>query len=219
MTRSVRWVPLALLLGACGDDSNAPSDAGALTDVASDVAAETDAGADAAACDLGDPPTTPTFTGAVRIAGGDAGAVIPTPSGGDPEGRWVADGATLWFPEVARGQLDESGSELSGVAWGDFSAGRYRLLSDLVIRVNTVMAGPVPRPSRLGGRGAFTVQGERLTLTPECTTMSGTLGMGAMAGPSGFAFSRDAADRARLFVYLGAAPLQAALIFDLRRVQ
>ena len=97
----------------------------------------------------------------MRIAGGDAGAVIPTPSGGDTEGRWVADGATLWFPSVARGQLEESGSEVTGSAWGDFGGGRYRLMSDLVIRVNTVMAGPVPRPSVLGGRGTFTAQGER----------------------------------------------------------
>ena len=97
-----RWsVLVALCLSACDGGGDAPA-ADASVDLARD-ASEVSA-ADAAVCDVGAPPVPeamlPQLTSSVVIAGGDAGAA-PTPSGGDPSGRWVMRSVTLHLPAQA----------------------------------------------------------------------------------------------------------------------
>lgn len=202
----------ALLLAGCSDEPiTAPTDASVATDLGVDAAPPSDA---SMTCDAGAPPiaTLPTIAGAMVVTGGDGGTT-PTPGGGDPTGRWVMSAATLYWPPVARGQVNPEGGAITGTGWVVFEGGGYRLATDLVLRVDTTAAGVVARPSTLASRGSFTAAGGSLSLSPECSASSGM-------GPGGnsVGFSRDGADRGRLFVNLTGAAGTAALVFDLRRV-
>ena len=92
-----RFTLLAFLAGCGGAaTSDGGVDGGRLDAAVADAAVADDAG-----CVLTAPAATlPMVNGTVRIEGGDAG-VLPTPAGGDPEGRWLIDDATLWLPRPA----------------------------------------------------------------------------------------------------------------------
>jgi hypothetical protein len=201
---------LALLASLAGCGGSAASDAG--VDGGPLDAAVTDAAvADAAACVLTAPAATlPMVNGTVRIEGGDAG-VLPTPAGGDPEGRWLIDDATLWLPAAAQGQVNAETSWVRGSGWFVLQGGEYQLNTDLGFRVEAVVGG-LTRGVALGGRGRYEVRGTELVLTPTCQTSAAAQGsLGA------FRFSRDAPGRGRLFIELVGMAGRLTLIFQLQR--
>ena len=214
--RKLLWFHL-LWLGACGESSTAPPaahDAGTITDAPRDIAVTTDA----PRCDLGEAPVPESMLPMIRtpvvILGGDAGATAPTPSGGDPTGRWVMTAATMYLPPVARAQVDASRSYIAGTGWGVIDAETYRLSSRLEIHLDTSVVGAVVTPVRTGSRGSYTLDASgAFTFMPECMID----GSGA-SGMSQFGFSRDAPDRARLFVEVRNMALSARVVIDLQRV-
>ncbi|MEZ4389929.1 MAG: hypothetical protein R3A48_02445 [Polyangiales bacterium] len=202
---------LVLVLAGCGSSS---SDDAAVTTDATTLDASSDVGeVDAGACVLTPPSATlPMVDGGVIIEGGDAGA-LPTPSGGDPTGRWLIDDATLYLPAAAQGQVDPSMSWVRGTGWATLEGGAYQLSTDLGFRVESVVGG-LTRGVVLGGRGRYEVRGTELALTPECTTSP------AAAGSLGaFRFSRDAPDRGRLFIEVSGMAGRLNLVFRLQRAQ
>lgn len=217
MKGSCLILPLLAALAGCGGtastDAGTGTDTGAGADATvSDVVRFDVVGTDAPACILTPPAATlPMVDGGVMIEGGDAGA-IPTASGGDPVGRWLIDDATLWLPSAAQGQVDPSMSWVRGTGWAILQSGDYQLNTDLGFRVESVVGG-LTRGVMLGGRGRYEVRGTELVLTPECTTASAAQGsLGA------FRFSRDAPDRARLFVEVVGMAGRLTLVFRLQRV-
>ncbi|MFO0626125.1 MAG: hypothetical protein U0325_10955 [Polyangiales bacterium] len=203
----IRAVLLASLVG-CGGSASTDGgvDAGRGDVAATDVPAADDAG-----CALTPPAATlPMVNGRVMIEGGDAG-MTPTPSGGDPEGRWLIDDATLWLPAAAQGQVDAARSWIRGSGWATLEGGQYQLSTDLGFRVEAVVGG-LTRGVALGGRGRYEVRGTELALTPICQTSAAAQGsLGA------FRFSRDAPNRGRLFVELVGMAGRLTLIFQLQR--
>lgn len=201
-------VALLALLAGCGGGSSVDGgvDAGRLDAPPVDVPVMDDA-----ACVLTPPASTlPMVEGRVMIEGGDAG-VAPTPSGGDPEGRWLIDDATLWLPAAAQGQVDVARSWIRGNGWATLEGGQYQISTDLGFRVEAVVGG-LTRGVALGGRGRYEVRGTELALTPVCQTSTAAQGsLGA------FRFSRDAPNRGRLFVELVGMAGRLTLIFQLQR--
>jgi hypothetical protein len=201
-------VALLALLAGCGGSSS--SDGG--VDAGGPDASTVDAPIiNDAACVLTQPSATlPMVNGRVAIEGGDAG-VTPTPSGGDPAGRWLIDDATLWLPAAAQGQVDAASSWIRGTGWATMEGGQYQLSTDLGFRVEAVVGG-LTRGVALGGRGRYEVRGTEIALTPECQTSAAAQGsLGA------FRFSRDAPDRGRLFVELVGMAGRLTLILQLQR--
>ncbi len=206
---------VGLAIVGCSDDTTpAAVDASVTADVAvTDTPTATDV---PATCDVGAPPVAvsalPAIRGSMVIAGGDGGTT-PTPSGGDPAGRWVMTTATLYWPSIASGQLRPEGGAIEGTGWVVIDGANYRLATDLILRVDSNAAGIVVRPSTLTSRGTFTTSaGGSLALTPACATSNG------MTPGNSLGFSRDSAERARLFVTLAGAVGTATIVFDLQRV-
>lgn len=211
MLRSALRFAFVLALAGCGSSST--EDASVETD-ATTVDASTDVGVvDAGECVLTPPSATlPRVDGGVIVEGGDAGA-LPTPSGGDPTGRWLIDDATLYLPSAAQGQVDPSMSWVRGTGWATLEGGAYQISTDLGFRVESI-AGGLTRGVVLGGRGRYEVRGTEIALTPECTTSptaAGSLGT--------FRFSRDAPDRGRLFIEVTGMAGTLNLVFRLQRAQ
>ncbi len=210
---------VAVAIGGCSDDpAPATVDASVTADLGVDApATDTPAATDVpATCDVGAPPVAtsalPAIRGTMVIVGGDGGTT-PTPSGGDPAGRWVMSTATMYWPSIASGQLRPEGGAIEGTGWVVIEGASYRLATDLVLRVDSTAAGVVVRPSMLASRGTFTAAtGGALALTPECATSNG------MTPGNSLGFSRDSAERARLFVALAGAAGTATIVFDLQRV-
>lgn len=206
---TLQRLALFVLLAGCGGaaSSDGGVDAGRLDASMTDSPVANDAG-----CALTPPAATlPMVNGRVAIEGGDAG-LAPTPGGGDPEGRWLIDDATLWLPAAAQGQVDVAGSWIRGSGWATLEGGQYQLFTDLGFRVEAVVGG-LTRGVALGGRGRYEVRGTELALTPACTTSTAAQGsLGA------FRFSRDAPTRGRLFVELVGMAGRLTLIFQLQRV-
>ncbi len=209
---------MGLALVGCSDDTTpATVDASVTADLGVDAAAiDTPAATDVpATCDVGTPPVAtsalPTIRGSMVIAGGDGG-LAPTPSGGDPSGRWVMTTATMYWPSIASGQLRPEGGAIEGTGWVVIDGASYRLATDLILRVDSNAAGVVVRPSTLASRGTFIASGGSLALTPACATSNG------MTPGNSLGFSRDSAERARLFVTLAGAAGTATIVFDLQRV-
>lgn len=216
--RVVSLVLVLLALGVgCHDEAAAPAvDASVSADLGVDAGvSDAPAAVDAPmTCDPGAAPAAmlPAIAGAMVVTGGDGGST-PTPGGGDPTGRWVMSAATLYWPAIARGQVNPEGGAITGTGWVVFEGDRYRLATDLLLRVDSTAAGVVARPSTLASRGTFTAAGGTLSLTPACFASSGM-----SPGGNSLGFSRDGADRGRLFVTLAGAAGTAALVFDLQRV-
>lgn len=222
MTASMRVVARCLLavgLAIVGcSDGTATVDASVTADLGVDAAAtDTPTASDVpATCDVGAPPVAvsalPAIRGSMVIVGGDGGTT-PTPSGGDPAGRWVMTTATMYWPSIASGQLRPEGGAIEGTGWVVIEGSSYRLATDLVLRVDSNAAGVVVRPSTLASRGTFTAStGGSLALTQACATSNG------MTPGNSLGFSRDSAERARLFVTLASAAGTATIVFDLQRV-
>lgn len=202
-----RLVLLASLAGCGGAaTSDGGVDGGRLDAAVADVAVTDDA-----ACVLTAPAATlPMVNGTVRVEGGDAG-MAPTPAGGDPEGRWLIEDATLWLPAAAQGQVDVARSWIRGTGWATLEGGQYQISTDLGFRVEAVVGG-LTRGVALGGRGRYEVRGTELALMPVCQTSAAAQGsLGA------FRFSRDAPGRGRLFVELVGMAGRLTLIFQLQR--
>jgi hypothetical protein len=206
--RLLQRLSLLVLLAGCGGTST--PDGGA--DVsAADVQAVADVQLTAdVSCVLSPPAATlPMVNGRVAIEGGDAG-LTPTASGGDPEGRWLIDDATLWLPAAAQGQVDTSASWIRGSGWATIQGGQYEISTDLGLRVEAVVGG-LTRGVVLGGRGRYEVRGTELALTPMCMTSAA-----AQGSLGSFRFSRDAPTRGRLFVELVGMAGRTTLIFQLQ---
>lgn len=210
---------VAVAIVGCGDDpAPATVDVSVTADLGVDAATtDTPVASDVpATCDVGAPPVAasalPAIRGSMVIVGGDGGAT-PTPSGGDPAGHWVMSTATMYWPAIASGQLRPEGGGIEGTGWVVIDGSNYRLSTDLILRVDSTAAGVVVRPSTLASRGTFTAAaGGALALTPECSSSNG------MMPGNRLGFSRDSAERARLFVTLAGAAGAATLVFDLQRV-
>ena len=211
----------AVVTGGCGSvDTAPPVDASVVADLgldapAVDALAPSDAAADApTTCDPGAPPVAasalPAIRGAMVIVGD--GGTVPTPGGGDPTGQWAMTSATLYWPAIARGQINTEGGAITGTGWVVIDGSNYRLSTDLVLRVDSTAAGLVVRPSTLASRGTYTASGGSLALSPVCFASTGM-----SPGGNSLGFSRDGADRGRLFVTLAGAAGMATLVFDLQR--
>lgn len=206
---------MGLFLSACGGGGEAPA-ADAAVDLARDVSVVS--AADAAVCDVGDPPVPeamlPQLTSAVVIAGGDAG-VAPTPSGGDPSGRWVMRSVTLHLPAQAQGQIRPETSAITGTGWMVVEGNRYRIATALELSIDTAMVGRLRSGQGIRSRGTFAQSGADLTLMSECATTAATDG-GAPTLSLGV--SRDGAERGRLFVTTRGMLGSALLVFDMERI-
>jgi hypothetical protein len=200
---------IALLAASgCGGETPAAQDAG--LDAARADVPTVDAVPDGAACVLTPPAgALPEINGRVRVEGGDAGAV-PTPSGGDPTGRWLIEDATAWLPAAAAGQVMTEQSWVRGTGWATLEGGRYQIATDLGFRVESIVGG-LTRGVALSGRGRYEVRGTELVLTPEC--MGAAPVMGSLGA---FRFSREAPGRAQLFVEVIGMAGRLTLIFQLR---
>lgn len=208
-------VLLAFLLGACGGGEGTPASPDAAVDVAPDLTAP-----DApAACDPGAPPVPeamlPQLRSTVVVAGGDAGAA-PTPSGGDPAGRWVMRAVTLHLPAQAQGQIRPDTSAITGTGWLVVEGDRYRISTQLELSIDTVMVGRLRSGQMTQSRGTFTQRGADLTLAPACATSMSSADAGAPTLSLGL--SRDGAERGRLFVTTRGMLGSALLVFDMERV-
>ena len=194
----------------CSDPAPAPT-ADAATDAAD---AALDVAADAATCDVGAPPTAtlPTLRSTLLILGGDGGAVVPTPSGGDPSGRWVMTAATVYLPAAAAGQVSTATSSVMGTGWGIIDGSSYRINTTLELALDTTQLGIVRRPVGTTSMGTFAQRGGALDLTPTCSS-GATAGTMQMLG-----FSRDAMDRGRLHADVMGAMGRFVIVFDLERV-
>jgi hypothetical protein len=212
MKRAGWWV--VALCAACGETAVTPP-LDASRDVTVDAAA--DVAAEAAVCDVGPAPTAmlPTLRGVTRILDADGG-MFPTPSGGDPAGRWVMTAATLYFPAQARGLVVPETSTLSGTGWATIEGSDYRISTSLELALDTTSVGPVRRPAGTTSRGTFVQRGNDLALSPVCASVQGGDGSGSVMQMVGF--SRDSMDRGRLFATLMGAAGRAVIVFDLERV-
>lgn len=211
----MRWplihFALFISLAGCGaastPDASTPVDA-TLAEAGSDAPP-----ADVTECLLTAPAATlPQVDGGVVIEGGDAGA-LPTPSGGDPMGRWLIDDATLWLPAAAQGQVDPSRSWVRGTGWATLEGGAYQISTDLGFRIEAVVGG-LTRGVAMASRGRYELRGAELRLTPECAS-AGV----AQSSLGSFRFSRDAPERARLFIEVTGMAGRLNLVFQLRRAQ
>ncbi len=215
--RSLAFI-LALSAAACGTTSPTPAVDASATDLGAVVdAAVVDGAAEAGTCDPGAAPLAeaalPAIHGTMAITGGDSGVTEPTPSGGDMTGSWVIETVDMYWPPAARGQIVAAGGSVTGTGWGVFQGGRYRIETDLVLRVDSSAAGIVARPSSLVSRGAYVASGTDLVFTPECSSSAGTSPSLMRLG-----VSRDAADRGRLFATVAGAAGRALLVLGVRRV-
>lgn len=210
--RHFGWMA-GLALAACSGDPSptATSDAG--RDVASDLAVTPDVADAAMTCDVGAPPVAmsalPMVRSRVVILGGDAGSAFPMASGGDPTGRWLITGATLYLPGAAQGQVDAARSNFTGTGWAVIEGSSYRIATELELVLETAMVGRVRRPAGILSRGTFTQQGANLMLMPACVGGSSSGGM-VMLG-----MSRDAPNRGRLFAGLSGMLGMALIVFDM----
>lgn len=205
----------ALILGACGGGEPTPSPADAAVDIAADRGAP-----DASkSCDVGAPPVPaamlPQLRSMVVIAGGDAGAA-PTPSGGDPAGRWVMRTVTLHLPMQAQGQVRPDTSAITGTGWLVVEGDRYRISTELELAIDTTVVGRLRSGQTTQSRGTFTQRGGDLVLAPACAAATSSADAGAPTLSLGF--SRDGAERGRLFVNTRGMLGSALLVFDLERV-
>ncbi len=196
---------------SCSDPAPAPA-----VDAAADAAldAASDVTADAATCDVGAPPRAPLpmLRSTLLILGGDGGAAVPTPSGGDPSGRWVMTAATVYLPASAAGQVSTAGSSVTGTGWGVIEGSSYRISTTLELVLDTTQVGTVRRPVGTTSMGTFAQRGGALDLTPACSTGQ-TAGAMQMLG-----FSRDSMDRGRLHADITGAMGRFVIVFDLERV-
>lgn len=194
----------------CGSDPTPAVDAS--TDAAADVTV--DVASDVATCDVGAAPaaTLPMLRSTLLFLGGDAGVTAPTPSGGDPSGRWVMTAATVYLPATAVGQVSLTGSSVTGTGWGVIEGSSYRINTTLELVLDTTQIGTVRRPVGTTSRGTFMQRGGALDLTPACST-GATAGAMQMLG-----FSRDAMDRGRLHADITGAMGRFVIVFDLERV-
>jgi len=207
---------VALCLSACGGGGDTPA-SDAAVDLARDVSDVPVA--DAAVCDVGSPPVPeamlPQLTSTIVIAGGDAGAA-PTPSGGDPSGRWVMRSVTFYLPAQAQGQIRPETSTITGTGWMVVEGDRYRIATALDLSIDTAMVGRLRSGQGIRGRGTFAQAGAALTLMSECATMAAAPDGGAPMLSLGV--SRDGAERGRLFVTTRGALGSALLVFDMERI-
>lgn len=169
-------------------------------------------------CDLGAPPVAesalPPLRSRTVILGGDADAAPPSPSGGDPEGRWLMRTVTFYLPPNAMGQVDAERTTIVGNGWMVVEGNRYRISTTLDLALDTVMVGTVRRALGSRSRGTFTASEGRLALMPECSAaQSGDMPAGTLS----LGFSRDAPDRGRLFVTASGMLGTTTLVFDLER--
>ncbi len=217
VARSLALV-LALTAAACGNTSPTPAADASATDLGANAdASAVDAAGDAGNCDPGAPPVAeaalPAIHGTMAIVGGDAGVTAPTPSGGDMTGSWVIETVDMYWPQAATGQIVPAGGSVTGTGWGVFQDGRYRIETDLVLRVDSTAAGIVARPSSLVSRGTYVAMGTDLVFTPDCSASAGTAPSLSRLG-----VSRDAADRGRLFATVSGGGVRAQLVLGVRRV-
>lgn len=209
---------LALLLGACGGGEATPSP-DASTDVAVDVAPDLAAPDAPAACDVGSPPVPeamlPQLRSTVVIAGVYAGAA-PTPSGGDPSGRWVMRAVTFHLPAQAQAQIRPDTSAITGTGWLVVEGDLYRISTQLEFAIDTVMVGRLRSGQMTQSRGTFTQRGGDLVLAPACNASMSSADAGAPTLSLGL--SRDGVERGRLFVTTRGMLGSALLVFDMERV-
>lgn len=205
------------MVSACGGGGDAPA-GDAAVDVARDVA-DVAVMPEAAVCDVGDPPVAmamlPQLSSTVVIADGDAGAA-PTPSGGDPSGRWVMRAVTLYLPAQAQGQIRPATSAITGTGWMVVEGNRYRISTELELSIDTLMVGRLRSGQGVRGRGTFTQMGPSLALMSECATAATAPDGGAPALSLGL--SRDSAERGRLFVTTRGMLGSALLVFEMERI-
>ncbi len=205
------------MVSACGGGGDAPA-GDAAVDVARDVA-DVAVTPEAAVCDVGDPPVAmamlPQLSSTVVIADGDAGAA-PTPSGGDPSGRWVMRAVTLYLPAQAQGQIRPATSAITGTGWMVVEGNRYRISTELELSIDTLMVGRLRSGQGVRGRGTFIQMGPSLALMSECATAATAPDGGAPALSLGL--SRDSAERGRLFVTTRGMLGSALLVFEMERI-
>lgn len=170
--------------------------------------------ADAPRCELGaEPSPLASQRGSIVVLGeGDAGTSFP--SGGpitEGQGTWVATGSTLYLPAAARGLVDTSMSGLTGTAWLGIDASSFRLALALELMLTTNVVGAITRPVEVRAQGTYTVASSGgVTAMVTCSEPAG-----GTAGAASITFSRDAPDRARMYLnvmtMMGASTLQLDL--------
>lgn len=191
---------LAMFLIACGStpSNDASSDAAldatldGAGDSASDIATDAPTATDAMSCDAGTVPANLPNVTSTFLSQGDGGA-LPTPSGGDPVGQWGVSHVTVYLPANLAMQVDLAASQVTGTGFTIIDATQYSLDLELMVRLETMLVGTVRQGVTTRSIGTYTISSDSLMLMPTCYQGRGT-GMGAVG------FSRDAPDRARLFV-------------------
>lgn len=170
----------------------------------------------AGTCDYGSMPAAQTVSGGFAILGGPEMVAVPAPTGGDPAGVWVAQGMTVYLPDFARGQVDETMSTLTGTGWFAFEAGRFRFKVDVDINVVTSIVGTITQASGGGATGTYAMEGNELVFAPECTEMGDTGDlMGEISRRNGFSRTGDTGT---LVVELESMIGTATLVVQLRKV-
>jgi hypothetical protein len=209
---------LFVLLSACGSSPTpVVTDAAvdAFRDVATEAIADVPTTKDVAVCDVGAPPVAismlPMIRGRTVILGGDAGTA-PTPSGGDPSGRWLVTATTLYLPASTRGQVVEAATAVVGTGWIVVEGNSYRIETLLDLRLESTAAGTIRRPVGNSARGTFVQEEGTLILEPDC----GVNQSGMMVNMRSLGFSRDSSDRGRMFVTVTGI-VTSLVVLDLER--
>ena len=179
----------ALLVLGCGSSVETP-----VTNDAAVADTRTDALSDAAdaTCEIGTIPTTAPYAYEVLFVGGDAGATIPTPTGGDPSGEWRYAKMTIYLSDSARSVIDLSKSSVDGKGYSSYTATNFRNATDQKITLETTIVGTVKRGTITKGKGTYKAEGNELVFAPECSEST------AEGRIERIGWSRVDADHARL---------------------
>jgi hypothetical protein len=163
------------------DTGSTPADTGSVSDTKVD-----------AACDIGMVPTVANYTHEFVFVGGEAGGMVPTPTGGDPVGEWRHAKLTIYLSEGAKMFVDTSKSSVDGKGFSSYTATSFRNTSEQITTLETTVVGTVKRGTSLKAKGTWKMMGNEIVFTPECaeSTAEGKL--------EKIGWSRIDADHARM---------------------